>query len=135
MKIYTRIHKINRAKSKEAFTKNNPDCWKTNKEFVETPEKEITDAQRRHNIYFHGTEEEKEKAFAHFSTTGYGIFAMVIMAIGFGLGIMIGGLFGWIIASTIMGWILFKFPTTMHMWENFEKHNPDIKKYRIDKFK
>ena len=86
-------------------------------------------------IYSYGSEKQKSITFAHFSDTGYGLFAMFIMFIGFVLGINMNGLFGFIILTYIVCWVLGKFPNVMHLWNIKEKRDPTLKKYRIDKFK
>lgn len=85
----------------------------------------------KRDIYFNGSEKEKEIHFAHFTDFGYGIFSIVIMGIGLLLGVNIGGPLGWFIAVYIIGWVFWKFPNIIQSWDNIEKYNPDTKKYRI----
>ena len=97
--------------------------------------KNQTRRRKNRHIYFNGTESQKADAFAHFTTFGYGLISMVVMCVGLLLGINIGGVLGFLVAICIIGWALWKFPNVMQSLDNIEKHDPKMKKYRIDKYK
>lgn len=56
------------------------------------------------------------------------------MLVGLVFGIAIGGPIGVLVATYSVCWVIWKFPNVIQSWNNTEKHNPDTKKYRMDKW-